>query len=144
MGRGGGARGRAILIKFWMQTFPTWHPVAQHPPLAHIRLMPESVADPGGGWREWSPPLELVLILKIYAECAWQGPITPPPLECPRRGRGGGVLVNVQEWGCFAFQQLFGGLMTSRGRPRGVCACECLHPPPPLSGNPVSAPAKHY
>ena len=30
--------------------------------------------------------------------------------------------------------------MTSRGQcPRGVCACECLHPP--LSGNPVSAPA---
>ena len=35
--------------------------------------------------------------------------------------KGGGVLVNVQEWWC-------------------VRACECLHPPPP-SGNPVSAPA---
>ena len=32
--------------------------------------------------------------------------------------------------------------MTSRRQcPRGVCACECLHPPP-LSGNPVSAPAQ--
>ena len=49
----------------------------------------------GGGGQGWSPPppLELVLILKTYAKCAWPGPITPPPPlgmlmtsqgQCPR------------------------------------------------------------
>ena len=55
--------------------------------------------------------------------------------QCPR-----GVLVNAQEWGYLSF---FGGRMTSRGQcPRGG-ACECLDPPP-LSGNPVSAPGRIY
>ena len=45
--------------------------------------------------------------------------------------KGGGVLVNVQERGCFSI--FSGGRMTSRGQcPKGVCACECLHPPPPF------------
>ena len=39
-------------------------------------------------------PLELVLILKTYAKCAWPGPITPPPLECGWRHTG-----NVQGGG---------------------------------------------
>ena len=61
------------------------------------------------GGREWSTPLELVL--KTYAECAWQGPTSPPwnvddvtravpkgvggACECPRVG----VLLNFSEGG---------------------------------------------
>ena len=60
-----------------------------------------------------------------------RGRSPPPPLgmwmtshgQRPSYG-GGGVLVNVQEWGCFS---IFGGRMMSRGQcPRGGGgACEC-------------------
>ena len=57
----------------------------------------------GGGWREWSPPpLNLSWSWKpmqSVRDRSWQGPITPPPLECGWRHTG-----NVQ----------------------GGCACECL------------------
>ena len=56
--------------------------------------------------------------------------------QCPTRG--GGVLVNVQEWGSFSISRRADDV--TRTMSKGVCACECLHPPPPLSGNPVSAP----
>ena len=50
--------------------------------------------------------------------------------------KGGGVLVNVQEWVYF-----FGGRMTSRGQcPRGGGVLVNVLTPP--SGNPVSAPAR--
>ena len=58
--------------------------------------------------------------------------------QCPR---GGGVLVNVQEWGCFSIFWRADGV--TRAMPKGGGgACESLHPPPP-SGNPVSAPVFH-
>ena len=54
---------------------------------------------------------------------------------------GGGVLVNVQEWGYFSFF-LRADDVTQTMSKGGGGACECLDPPPPLSGNPVSAPAR--
>ena len=57
--------------------------------------------------------------------------------QCPRGG--GGVLVNVQEWGCFSI--FWRADDVTRTMSKGG-ACECLHPPPP-SGNPVSAPVFH-
>ena len=51
------------------------------------------MADPGGGGCDKDdPPLELVPILKTYTGTV-QG--------------GGGVLVNVQEWGCFSIFLMF-------------------------------------
>ena len=54
--------------------------------------------------------------------------------QCPG---GGGVLVNVQEWGCFSILRRADDV--TRTMSKGGGACECLHPPPP-SGNPVPAP----
>ena len=76
----------------------------------------------GGGDQGWSPthPLELVLILKTYGECAWR-PISPT-LKCPR----GGGACECPRGAC----QFFGGRMTSRGQcPRG---CAVVTPPPPF------------
>ena len=42
--------------------------------------------------------------------------------QCP-----GGVLVNVQEWGCFSI--FWRADDVTRTMSKGVCACECLHPP---------------
>ena len=87
------------------------------------------------------PPPELVPILKTYAKCAWPGPITPPPLgmwmmshgHCPRGG--GGVLVNVQEWGCFSIFRRTDDVTRTMSKGGG---CLWMSSPPP--GNPVSAP----
>ena len=81
------------------------------------------------------------------------GMITPPPLLelVPRsppppwnvddvtramsKGRGGGgVLVNVQEWGCFS------NWWPHAGNVQGGCLWMSSHTPPPLQGNPVAAP----
>ena len=82
----------------------------------------------GGGDQGWSPPppLELVLILKTYGECAWR-PITPT-LKCPR---GGGCLW-MSKGGLSIFRRADD---VTRAMSKGV---RCRHPPPP-SGNPVSA-----
>ena len=70
-----------------------------------------------------TPPLELVVILKTYAKCA-----------CPR-----GVLVNDQEWGYFEIFWRADDITRTMSKGGGG-TCECLHLPPPPSGNPVSAP----
>ena len=49
------------------------------------------------------------------------------------------MIVNVQEWGCFSIFRRADDV--TRTMSKGGGACECLHPPPPPSGNPVSAPA---
>ena len=51
--------------------------------------------------------------------------------QCPR---GGGVLVNVQEWGRFSIFRRAGDVTRTMSKGGGG-ACECLHPPP-FSGNP--------
>ena len=84
---------------------------------------------------------------------------TPPPLgmwmtshgQCPR---GGGVLVNVQEWGCFSIFRRADDV--TRTMSKGVCVLvnvftpppfrkSCIRawdgPPPPPFKNPGSAPA---
>ena len=77
--------------------------------------------------------------------------------ECPRVGvfcnfseggwrhadnvQGGGVLVNVQEWGCFSIIRRADDVTRTMSKGGGG-ACECLHPPTP-SGNPVSAPVMY-
>ena len=83
------------------------------------------------------PPLELVQILKTYCKVFVTGTDHPPPWNVDdvtqAMSKGGGVLVNVQEWGCFSIFrrvddvtrtmsksggvfQFFGGWMTSRGQ----------------------------
>ena len=47
--------------------------------------------------------------------------------HCPRGG--GGVLVNVQEWGCFSFFRSRRADDVTRTMSKGGGACECLHPP---------------
>ena len=66
----------------------------------------------GGGRGDHHPPLELVLILKTYAKCAWPGPI--PPLW---------MLVNVQEWVCFSI--FWRADDVTRTMSKGGGACEC-------------------
>ena len=91
-------------------------------------------ADPGGGGGRDPPP-----------------PCSRPPIFffstnflsiCGLRHtgnvQGGGVLVNMQEWGVFAIFWRADDVTRTMSK-GGVCACECLDPPPP-SGNPVSAP----
>ena len=51
--------------------------------------------------------------------------------QCPR---GGGVLVNVQEWGCFSIFRRANDVTQTMSKGGGG-ACEI-----PPSGNPVSAP----
>ena len=67
---------------------------------------------------------------------------------CSRVHTTGGVLVNVQEWGCFSIFRRADDVTRTMSK-GGVCACECLHPPfrkscnrawtPPFK-NPGSAP----
>ena len=87
------------------------------------------------------PPLELVPILKTYCKVfVTRTDHPPPPLgmwmtshrQCPR----GGVLVNVQEWGCFSIFRRADDVTQTMSK--GVVLVECLHPPP--SRIPVSAP----
>ena len=44
--------------------------------------------------------------------------------QCPK-----GVLVNVQEWGCFSIFRRADDVTQTKSKGG---ACECLHPPPPL------------
>ena len=54
--------------------------------------------------------------------------------QCPR-----GVLVNVQEWGCFSIFRRADDVTRTMSKGGGVLV-NVFTPPPPL-GNPVSAPA---
>ena len=53
----------------------------------------------------------------------------------------GGVLVNVQEWGCFSIFRRADDVTRTMSKGGGVLVN--VFPPPPLSGNPVSAPGAH-
>ena len=102
-----------------------------------------TVADPGCvcDRGDHPPPLELVPILKTYVKCAWPDQPPPPPLECGWRHTGnvqGGVLANVQEWGCFskggwrlADNAQGGGGCLWMSKSGGVCVLVNVFTPPP-------------
>ena len=50
--------------------------------------------------------------------------------------KGGGVLVNVQEWGRFSIFRRAGDVTRTMSKGGGG-ACECLHPPPPFQEIPM-------
>ena len=58
--------------------------------------------------------------------------------QCPR---GGGVLVNDQEWGCFSI--FWRADDVTRTMSKGGVLVNVFTPPPPPSENPVSAPVFH-
>ena len=85
-----------------------------------LRCRQARIRGGGGGGRD--PPLlsttNFFFSTNFLTICGWRH---------TGNVQGGGVLVNVQEWGYLSF---FGGRMTSRGQcPRGGGACECLDPP---------------
>ena len=90
------------------------------------------MADPGGDRGDHPPPLNLSRMSKSEGVFQFFGVWMTSRGQCPR-----GVLVNVQEWGCFSIFRRVDDV--TRTMSKGVCACECLHPPPP-SRNHVSAP----
>ena len=90
--------------------------------------------------RDRSPPAPLGMWLTSHGQCPRGG----GACECPRVGvffnflraddvtrtmsKGGWVLVNVQEWGCFSISRRADDVTRTMSK-GGVCACECLHPP---------------
>ena len=122
------------------------------------------MADPGGGRGSGPPPLLghdvgfLTLGPKLdppflLVDLRWTpvadpgcvgvtGVITPPPLgmwmtshgQCPR---GGGVLVNVQEWGCFSIFLRADDVTRTMPKGGGVLVVKnpvsAPGPPPPIS-----------
>ena len=104
-----------------------------------------AVADPGGGGggdrgdHPPPPPWTCPNTESLCKVCRDQSP--PPPWNVDDITRamskgGGGVLVNVQEWGCFSIFRRADDV--TRTMSKGGCLW--MSSPPPPSGNPVSAP----
>ena len=93
----------------------------------------------GGGWQGWShTPLNLSRYWKPM-QSVRDRDRSPPPLECGWRHTGNvqeGVLVNVQEWGCFSIFRRADDITRTMSNGGG---CLWMSSPPP-SGNPVSTP----
>ena len=98
-----------------------------------------SVADPGvgggGGRGDHIPPPPLNLSWYWKPMQSVRDRDRSPPLwnvdDVTRTMSKGGGLVNVQEWGCFTIFWRAGDVTQTMSK---------LHTPPPLSGNPISAP----
>ena len=98
-----------------------------------------AVADPGGTGMITPPPLNFPDTENLCKVCVTGTDHHPTPLgmwmtshrQCPR-----GVLVNVQEWGCFSIFRRADDV--TRTMSKGGVLVNVFTPPP--SGNPVSAP----
>ena len=103
----------------------------------------------GGGDRDDHPPpppLELVPLLKTYCKVFVTGTDHPPPLpgmwmaSHSHTGNVQGVLVNVQEWGCFSIFRRADDVTQTMSKGRGACGMSSPTPPSPFRKFPISTP----